>query len=291
MENNQLKLFEVLHRASLFLKENHCDGKIAEILLQHHLDVDRTRFHLMMHQTIPSEVYENVIRDLKSHVETGIPVQYLVGYEYFYGRKFYVDEHVLIPRPETEELVEHALALLRTDRREKRTIVDVGTGSGVIAITLALELNDPNIQIFATDISKDALQVAQKNAQYHHSHIQFLQGDFLEPILGHNIKIDYLISNPPYIQEVERDSLSKTVRDFEPELALFAGDDGLRAYRKILEQLQIVAQEHVHVIFEIGYDQGVTVPHLIQHVFPGSKIHIKKDINKKDRIVSASIQV
>src|SRR5699024_7616184 len=153
-------------------------------------------------------------KDIKKHVETGVPVQHLLGYEYFYGDKFTVNQHTLIPRPETEELVD---LIIKTYPKDANfTIVDLGTGSGVIAITLAKHFN---------------------NALSHGVTIQFYEGDFLEPIIDRKIKIDLLISNPPYIDYADLPSLSDTVKEFDPHQALFATNKGLGAYELIMQQV------------------------------------------------------
>src|SRR5690625_3335866 len=159
-----MKQYEVLHWASLFLKKNNCEEQVAKVLLQHHLAVTRSEFYMMMQDTIPAPIIEKFKADIKKHAQTGIPVQHLIGYEFFYGRKFKVNKHVLIPRPETEELVQQVIEAGKNYPQDKPlTIVDVGTGSGVIAITLALEI--PQAQIYAIDISKKALQIAEHNAK------------------------------------------------------------------------------------------------------------------------------
>src|SRR5690625_3975030 len=217
---NPLKQYEVLKRASLFLQQNNCEGRVAEILLQHFLQVSRAQFYANMQETISPEINDKLWTAIKEHVTTHIPVQHLTGYEYFYGRKFHVNEHVLIPRPETEQLVEHVInAAYEHTSQGPLTIVDLGTGSGVIAITLALELNFA--QVYATDISEEALHVAKENAKKHHANVQFMLGNFAEPLIKSHIETDIIVSNPPYIAYDEEKTLSKTVKH-DPELALYA---------------------------------------------------------------------
>lgn len=279
------KQYEVLQWASLFLEKNNRETRVADLLLQHHLGVSRTQFYARMRDEIPSEIVEKFHADIEDHVKTGVPIQHLTGYEHFYGRKFSVNSHVLIPRPETEELVQHVINHL--PENESITIVDVGTGSGVIAITLALEI--PNAKIIATDISEEALRTARANARNLQANITFLQGDFLEPVIDKNIKADIVVSNPPYISEAEREELSDTVVNHDPELALFAAENGLAAYQKICSQLPQVILPNGSVAFEIGYLQGEAVQALIKEKFPKSTTNIIKDINGKDRIVFAQL--
>lgn len=285
--SKEMKLYEVLNWASLFLEKNNCEPKVADILLQHHLQITATEFYLLMHEPVSEEIVERLKKDVQAHVQTGIPVQHLTGYEYFYGRKFYVNEHVLIPRPETEELVQRVINDIQTDKQHNIKIVDIGTGSGVIAITLALEL--PDVHVYATDISEEALKMANKNAQYHKATVTFLQGNFLQPLIDQQLTVDYFIANPPYIKQTDKDSLSRTVKNFDPALALFAGEDGLDAYRNIISMIPKISESHSKVFFEIGHDQGEEVSQLLSDQFPNSHIQVIKDINGKDRIVCAQL--
>lgn len=280
-----LKQYEVLKRASLFLEKHHREPFVAELLLRHHLQVDRSQFFTQMRDELPEATVEKFQADIQHHVETGIPVQHLIGYEEFYGRVFHVNENVLIPRPETEELVEHVIANVK--RNKPLTIVDVGTGSGVIAITLKLEL--PHATVYATDISAEALAIAQKNAKQLHADVHFFQGDFLEPMIQHALKADIVVSNPPYISQDERVQLNDTVRNFDPALALFAENDGLASYQKICHQLPKVIRSSGAIFFEIGHQQGTSVKKIVQDAFATCDITIIKDINGKDRIVSAQL--
>lgn len=281
-----MKQHEVLRWASLFLRTHDCEEPIAEILLQHHLNVSRNQFFMDMHKQISGDVIERFQIDIKHHVKTGIPVEHLTGQAAFYGRSFFVNEQTLIPRPETEELIQYVLMDLKKTAPEKPPVlIDVGTGTGIIAITLKLEY--PEAQVYATDISKSALQMAQKNAATLQADVTFLQGDFLQPVISETIQPDVIISNPPYISETEKPTMSRTVKDFDPDLALFAADEGLAAYKHILAQTTKMRLENCHLIFEIGYKQGLAVQRLIQKSYNDSDINIIQDINGKDRIVVA----
>ncbi|MBP1969859.1 release factor glutamine methyltransferase [Virgibacillus natechei] len=282
-----IKQYEVLKRASLFLENHNREAKVAEILLQHHLQVSRSKFHMLMQDPVPELVLEPFNAAIEKHAETGVPVQHLTGVESFYGREFQVNEQVLIPRPETEELVQHVINVTKQNKETHPTIVDIGTGSGIIAITLALEL--PNANVYATDISEEALKIASENAAHLDASVTFLQGDFLQPLINHAIRPDLIVSNPPYIAKSDEVHLSDTVKTFDPKLALFAEENGLAAYRKIIEQLPEVLNEEGFIAFEIGYQQRDTVNELMKHVFPKSQVETLKDINKKDRILTAKI--
>lgn len=282
----QTKIHEVLHRASLFLEKANREPKVAEILIRHHLGLSRQEWLLALRDPISEEKQMQIEADIKKHAETGIPVQHLTGYEEFYGRVFQVNKDVLIPRPETEELVLAVKEYLGA-KTEPVRVVDIGTGSGIIAITLALELN--HAEIVATDISAEALQVAKQNAQQWKADVSFLQGNFLSPIIQETTPFDVIVSNPPYIAESEAALLSDTVRDFDPELALFAEEDGLAAYHMIIGQVkQLPLKKDTLLAFEIGHTQGELVKKRIQQVFPDSQVEIKQDINGKDRMVLAS---
>lgn len=280
----QTKQYEVLQWASLFLENHQREPRVAEILLQHYLNVSRSKFYTMMRDPVPEAVIKLFKAAIEAHAETGVPVQHLTGYEMFYGREFVVDKHVLIPRPETEELVQR---VIQQAGERPLTIVDVGTGSGIIAITLALELS--HATVYATDISEGALKVAQKNAEHLQGNVSFLTGDFLQPLLEHNIQADIIVSNPPYIAHREAAALDDTVRDFDPALALFAADNGLAAYSRIIEQSQQIIKPRAALAFEIGDTQSDAVHKLIKQVYPTSNVKTIKDINRKDRIVFAQL--
>ncbi|WP_156291997.1 peptide chain release factor N(5)-glutamine methyltransferase [Oceanobacillus salinisoli] len=275
------KLYEVLKRASLFLEKHNREPRVAELLLQHHLHVSRSQFYMMMQDRIAEEAVTKFEKDIQLHAQTGVPVQHLTGYEMFYGRKFQVNEHVLIPRPETEELVEH---VIESEKGKNVTIADIGTGSGIIAETLALEL--PQATVYASDISEEALKVAQANSETLNAEVTFLKGDFLQPFINQNIHVDIVVSNPPYIAKAEEEMLSDTVKNFDPSLALFAEEEGLAAYRKIIQQAKEMTGLQM-LAFEIGHTQSETIHALIQGNFQSSNIETIKDINGKDRIVSA----
>ncbi len=208
------------------------------------------------------------------------PLQHILGYEYFYGHKFFVDRNVLIPRDETQELVSNVLADI-DEFFVNPTVIDVGCGSGAIAITLKKEEN--SIEMFASDISEEALEVAKKNANYNEVEVTFYQGDLLQPFIDREIKVDVLVSNPPYIKSDE--ILESSVVDYEPHVALFGGKDGLYFYRKILENAHLVLKEKSMIAFEMGYDQKESLSKLAQQHFPHSRIEVLQDINGKDRML------
>lgn len=279
-----LKQYEVLQWASSFLIANEREERIAEILLQHHLGMSRAAFYANMQQIISTDVLAVFKEDVINHIETGVPVQHLMGTASFYGREFKVNQHVLIPRFETEELVEAVFHSIRQKvKNEELIVADVGTGSGVIAITLKLLL--PSLRIIATDISKEALQVAKRNAANYNVDVEFLEGDFLLPLLERKLVPNVIVSNPPYIKYSDREMLKDTVKDYDPELALFAKDEGLYAYKTIVSQAKAYRQSLKKLFFEIGYDQAEEVTNILHAAFPEAALSVLQDINKKNRIV------
>lgn len=273
--------------ASLFLQEHNRETRVADLLLEHFLDWTSSQIFAFDEESFPVEVREPFIKAVKDHAETGVPVQHLIGYSHFYGREFHVNKHVLIPRPETEELVLGVLDYVRTTKSKKPNIVDLGTGSGVIAITLKAELSESNVT--AVDLSEEALHVAEKNAKEHNTVVDFIKGDFLEPLLDRSI--DIVVSNPPYIAYSEKEMMNDTVLNFDPNMALFAEEDGLAAYKAIVQQLSNRKQQPKCIAFEIGYQQGAAVSRIIQEYLSGYTCEVRKDINQKDRMVFAYLMV
>ena len=212
----------------------------------------------------------------------GEPLNYVLGYSYFYGYKFIVNPDVLIPRPETEELV--GVILSQYDEyfsRKKIRVCDVGTGSGAIAI--ALKKEEDNLDVYASDISEKALAVAEKNALNNDCRITFFQGSMLEPYIENGIKVSILVSNPPYIKTTE--TIESSVYDYEPHVALFGGDDGLKFYREIFEKSDQILEKESLLFFEMGYDLKDALTSLAKTYFPVSEIKVFKDINNKDRML------
>jgi release factor glutamine methyltransferase len=189
----------------------------------------------------------------------GEPIQYITGEAEFYGLPFRVTPHVLIPRPETEHLVETVIALCRGMERPR--IVDVGTGSGAIAVGLAHEL--PQAQVTATDLSDAAIEIAQENAARNGlaGRIRLVQGDLLGPFAGQ--QFDVVASNPPYVSTADRATLAVEVREHEPAMALFAGADGMTMYRRLIPQAAAVLVTGGHIVLEIGYDQKQAIGNLL----------------------------
>jgi release factor glutamine methyltransferase len=279
--------FEALTRASSFLEENKREKEVARYLLQHVLQKNYSELMMTIYDEITPEAYQTFWSYIEEHA-TGRPFQYITGQESFYGRDFLVNEHVLIPRPETEELIEEVKNRVARLFEEHKTlkIADIGTGSGAIALTVKKEIS--NAEVTATDISAEALVVAKKNAERLEAKVEFKQGDLIAPIADQ--KWDIILSNPPYIGSHEAESLSDTVIDYEPHLALFAAEDGLQLYRKMTEQLPEIMNAPSFIGFEIGYAQGPAVQKMLQNAFPLADVEIVQDINQKNRFVFCTIK-
>ncbi len=261
----------------------------AEVLLGHLLE--KTRLQLYLHFEMP--VFQEHLTPFRELIKKRIahtPVSYLTNRKEFMSLDFYVDERVLIPRPETEQLVE---TILITKTETPQRLLELGTGSGVIATSLALQ--QPEWEIVATDISEPALTVAQKNAETHAcaAQIKFLSGDLFEPIeainTNGNTRFDWIVCNPPYVKNTERDTLSPDVRDYEPEIALFAGDDGLVVIRRLIAEAPKHLAPGGKLIFEIGERQADSVRALIDAESTYCTYELFKDYAEKERIVLASV--
>lgn len=281
------KVFEALKWASSFLKEHGRDENAGEILLCHYMGVNRASLLASLRDELSLEVWREFEAAVHLH-GAGEPIQYIMGYEEFYGRRFLVNKEVLIPRPETEELIYYALQRVeKLFGEQKLCLVDIGTGSGAISVTMKLER--PSFDVTATDIAKESLLVAEKNAAELGADVQFVEGDLLSPFIGEQ-RFDVILSNPPYIPNGDIESMSVVVTEHEPHRALFAGDDGLDLYRRMMEQLPLVMKERALIGFEIGAGQSEAVSQLLKNTFPSAQVEVVYDINGKDRMVFAEIE-
>lgn len=277
MEKKQI---EVLNWAFSFLRDHGREENVAHLLMKHFTAKDSNAYYLNMREDLAEAEIKEFKHAIERHAKTGEPVQHIMGYESFYGRTFQVNEHTLIPRPETEELVD--LIIKSYPKEANLNFCDVGTGSGVIAISLAAHFKESTV--YATDLSPEALEVARANAKRIGVDVKFLEGNFLEALLETNTAIDVIVSNPPYIAYSEGQALSDTVRDFDPELALFAKEDGLAAYKEIIEQVQRLQIPPESIYFEVGWTQGPSVSEIIEEKINYQTEQIK-DINGNMRIV------
>ena len=237
---------------------------------------DLTHFVLQLRQEVSDEDAE-LLAYVFSQLMNHKPAQYILGYEDFHGLRFQVDERVLIPRPETEELVD---LILEENPSKELKVLDIGTGSG--AISVSLKKSRPLWQVTASDLSADALVLAKENAKLNQADISFVQSDVFEDISGN---FDIIVSNPPYISENDKDEVGVNVLTSEPNMALFADEDGLAIYRRIVEG----AAEHLipqgKIYFEIGYKQGQDLKQLLYLHFPDKRVRILKDQFGQDRMV------
>lgn len=217
----------------------------AEVLLCHALRQERAYLYAHSKDELTELAWIHYGRYLDERLK-GKPTQYITHNQEFFGRDFYVNSDVLIPRPETEHLVERAVAY--AGRSLPQTIVDVGTGSGAIAISLALELGR---EVWASDISLAALVVAQRNARAHAAPVAFFSSDLLEAVRPGSV--DLLISNPPYVPGEDSANLQTEVREWEPHVALFAGDTGYEIYQRLITQAGLVVKPGGRLYFELAY--------------------------------------
>lgn len=286
------KRYEALKWAAALLKNHYRDENIGEILLEYRLNLSRTDLLADIRQPLSAVdeawLKEQVIR----HAVHGTPVQYMTGQAPFYGRTFKVTPDVLIPRPETEELVYRCgkWAARFFPGRPPLSVCEIGTGSGAIAVTLALE--HPEWHVTGTDISPRALAVAKENAAVLGAAVAFRQGDLLEPVKDE--PFDLLVSNPPYITGTEMDTLDDTVKDYEPHLALYGGRDGLDFYRRLIRGARSLfgSRPCLLLAFEIGAGQGQAVGSLIREAYPDRIIAltVEKDLAGLDRNVLAALR-
>lgn len=237
---------------------------------------DLTQFILHLRQEVSEEdekLLSNIFHQLKAHK----PAQYILGFEDFHGLRFQVDERVLIPRPETEELVELILA---ENPKTELKVLDIGTGSGAIAVSL--KESCPLWQVTASDLSVDALELARENAKLNRVDISFIQSDVFENISG---SFDIIVSNPPYISENDKNEVGLNVLASEPKMALFADEDGLAIYRQIIEGAAKHLSPQGKLYFEIGYKQGSDLKKLLSLHFPDKCVRVLKDQFGQDRMV------
>jgi release factor glutamine methyltransferase len=249
--------------------------------LAHTLNKDRAWLYTHPEAQLSYEQTEHFL-ELARRREQREPIAYITGCKAFFGLEFLVNTATLIPRPETELLVETAIQLAYPN--DPLTIADVGTGSGCIAISLAKYLK--NGRVFAIDISDQALDIARKNAVRHQveDRITFLRGDLLSPLPN---QVDLIVSNPPYIRQAELNSqaMSPEVYQHEPRVALEGGEDGLRTIERLLSQAKAKLKPGGALLVEIGFAQGQTVLELAGLQFPGATIQVKKDLAGLDRLL------
>lgn len=259
----------------------------SEMLLSHVLGVQRIMLYI--ESPIASEKLAS-LKELVRQAADHKPVEYIIGHTTFYSMKINVSSDTLIPRPETEDLVQHVIDALRTRGAESRYALDLCTGSGCIAAAVAR--NVPDCTIVATDISTGAIAVAKENLQLCKvdDRVQLLQGDMFEPLSSlENTIFDIIVSNPPYIAADEYELLDKNVRDYEPQTALLAGKDGLDFYRKIAQTAPNHLKTGGRLFLEIGYQQADAVSEILMQSGRFSDIKIHKDLTGNNRVAAAAL--
>ena len=250
----------------------------ARFLMLEMLREEDMDMYALMDQPLKEGFYERYEANMK-RVCNHEPVGYVLGYEWFYGYQIKVNEGVLIPRQETEELVGNIINYIDEDYPDA-TIADVACGSGAIGIALSLELDT---EVVSTDISEEAVAVAQDNAETLDADVIVYQGDMLQPLIDRDLHFDVVVCNPPYIKNTEH--IGRSVFEHEPHLALFGGNDGLYFYRRFLEDAHKVLNPKGLIAFEIGFDIGEAVVNLSKEYFPKATVELKQDINQLDRMV------
>lgn len=254
------------------------ERRTAGVLLCGVLGIDRTHLLTKSTEEVAEASYQSYLA-LIDRRAAGEPLQYITGHQEFYSLDFVVTPDVLIPRPETEFLVERVIKLVEESTQEKPLIVDVGTGSGCIAVAVATQL--PRARIIATDVSRAALDVAQANAERHRvaERIEFLDGDLLEPLTALKLEgsVDVIASNPPYVNEGRPELIQREVRDWEPPEALFGGSDGLEFYRRLLADSLRYLRPGGYSVFEIGYSQLDQISNIIA-ASPWLLIDVTRDL-------------
>ena len=235
-----------------------------------------TDFVFALQQEVTEEEKE-FVEEIYTKLANHIPAQYIIGHAEFFGMQLKVDERVLIPRPETEELVELILA---ENLKDNLKVLDIGTGSGSIA--LALAKNRPDWSVTAADISQDALDLSLENANAQNLNLSFFKSDCFSEISS---KYDIIVSNPPYISREDQEEVGLNVLHSEPHLALFADEDGLAIYRRIAEDSKGYLNDGGKIYLEIGYKQGQSVPDLFRKNFPEKRVRTLKDQFGQDRMV------
>jgi len=280
-----MKILEVINRTTPFFEKQGVDSPrlTIELLLAHLLKKRRLDLYLEFEREL-DEATLSTLREMVRRRAEGEPLQYITGEAEFCGLKFAVDRRVLIPRPETELLVEVALEQLKECGAAK--VVDLCTGSGCIAVALAKKLGD-GAEIYATDVSAEALALAEVNADRHgiEKKIRFLQGDLLD-VLPDSLAVDAIVSNPPYIASGDLARLPKEVREFEPVHALVAGDDGLNFYRRIAGNARRFLLPDGFLCLELGDGQRPDVERMcVENGW--MVVHVVKDLQGKERVIVA----
>jgi release factor glutamine methyltransferase len=286
-----MTVFEILNWSAHYLKDHRVENPRlnAELLLARSLSLSREGLYVRLQSLIRREEKEKVEGLIKRRI-SGEPLQYILGHQEFWSIDFQVDSRALIPRPETELLVEQTLLILSENPLKRLPFVlEIGTGSGAVAIALAKEAKD--IFMVASDISGDALRLAKENAASSGllHRLKFVNGNLFDPfrLFREREPFDLILSNPPYIPFPEIEGLDKEVRDYEPIIALDGGEDGLTFYRSIISQAPLYLKKGGWLLLEIGQAQGGKVSEFIDKGGDFSRPQLLKDLSGTERVIKA----
>ena len=270
---------QAILKACLLLRRQDKEESLAKFLLMYMLDETVEQFSNMLSEELSVEQENRYFDLINKNINEDTPLSHLVGFDYFYDRKFKVTKDVLSPRMETEELIYKVLEYIKKSKKDSFKILDLCTGSGIIAITLKKEIVEKYTEIVASDISEKALSIAIENANNNNANITFIKSDLFNNISG---KFDLIISNPPYISYKDKITIKDSVLNYDPHLALFAEEDGIYFYRKIIENAVHYLSKDGVIFFEIGYDQKEKILELGKNNNFITTVY--KDINDRDRI-------
>ena len=270
---------QAITKACLLLRRQGKEESLARFLLMYMLDESPQLFSNSLSEQISKENEDKYFSLIEKHIKEDVPLSHLVGFEYFYDRKYKVTKDVLSPRMETEELIYKVIEYVKASNKNNFKILDLCTGSGIIAITLKKELEQVSVDVIANDISEEAIEVAKENAQSHDATIKFIKSDIFNDI---DDKFDIIVSNPPYIDRKDEVTMQDNVLKYDPQIALFAEEEGMYFYRKIIEQANDYLNENGVMFFEIGYDQKDKIIKLAD--MNGYSAEVYKDINGRDRM-------
>ena len=270
---------QAILKACLLLRRQDKEESLAKFLLMYMLDETTEQFSNKLSEELSVEQENRYFYLINKNINEDTPLSHLVGFDYFYDRKFKVTKDVLSPRMETEELIYKVLEYIKKSKKDSFRILDLCTGSGIIAITLKKEIVEKHTEIVASDISEKALSIAIENANNNNANITFIKSDLFDNISG---KFDLIISNPPYISYKDKITIKDSVLNYDPHLALFAEEDGIYFYRKIIENAVHYLSKDGVIFFEIGYDQKEKIFELGKNNNFITTVY--KDINDRDRI-------
>lgn len=276
---------QAITKACLLLRRQAKEESLARFLLMYMLDEMR-EFNENLALELTEEDEQKYFQLINKHIKNDTPLSHLVGFEYFYDRKFKVTSDVLSPRMETEELVYKVIDYIRKNNLTNIKILDLCTGSGIIGITLKKELEEFDVKILASDISSRALTVAKENASSLEADISFVESDLFSNMQD---KFDIIVSNPPYIANDDKKTIKENVLNYDPHLALFADEEGMYFYRNIIEKSRPYLNEKGIMFFEIGYDQKEKIITLGENNKFETVVY--KDINGRDRIAVLKSQI